>query len=258
RQGYYADFGSLATLAKTLRHGFFHAGTYSSFRQRRHGRPLDTAEPSGIPATRLLAYTCTHDQVGNRALGDRPSQNLTYGQLAVKAALVLCSPYTAMLFMGEEWGASTPFQFFSSHPEPELARATAEGRKREFADHGWDADDIPDPQDPQTFQRSKLNWSEVSDGEHAKLRQLYKDLIALRRSESDLADPWLDNLIVDYDEADRWIALRRRGLTVACNLGAQPVRVPFAGELVLSSEPLPVGAQSTELPPQSFAILRCG
>jgi len=255
RQGYYADFGSLATLAKTLRHGFFHAGTYSSFRQRRHGRPLDT---STIPATRLLAYTCTHDQVGNRALGDRPSQNLTYGQLAVKAALVLCSPYTAMLFMGEEWGASTAFQFFSSHPEPELARATAEGRKREFADHGWDADDIPDPQDPQTFQRSKLNWSEVSDGEHAKLLQLYKDLIALRRSESDLADPWLDNLIVDYDEADRWIALRRGGLTVACNLGAEPVRVPFAGKLVLSSESLPVGDQSTELPPQSFAILRCG
>ena len=255
RQGYYADFGSLATLAKTLRHGFFHAGTYSSFRQRRHGRPLDT---STIPATRLLAYTCTHDQVGNRALGDRPSQNLTYGQLAVKAALVLCSPYTAMLFMGEEWGASTAFQFFSSHPEPELARATAEGRKREFADHGWDADDIPDPQDPQTFQRSKLNWSEVSDDEHAKLLQLYKDLIALRRSESDLADPWLDNLIVDYDEADRWIALRRGGLTVACNLGAEPVRVPFAGKLVLSSESLPVGDQSTELPPQSFAILRCG
>ncbi|MDT5203192.1 MAG: maltooligosyltrehalose trehalohydrolase, partial [Mycobacterium sp.] len=126
RQGYYADFGSLAILAKTLRNGFFHAATYSSFRQRRHGRPLDTA---AVPATRLVAYTCTHDQVGNRALGDRPSQNLTYGQLAVKAALILGSPYTAMLFMGEEWGASTPFQFFSSHPEPELARATAEGRK---------------------------------------------------------------------------------------------------------------------------------
>ena len=113
RQGYYADFGSLATLAQTLRHGFFHAGTYSSFRRRRHGRPLDTVS---IPATRLLAYTCTHDQVGNRALGDRPSQNLSFGQLSIKAALVLFSPYTAMLFMGEEWGASTPFQFFSSHP----------------------------------------------------------------------------------------------------------------------------------------------
>src|SRR6185437_4029167 len=255
RQGYYADFGSLSTLAQTLRQGFFHAATYSSFRRRRHGRPLDT---STIPATRLLAYTCTHDQVGNRALGDRPSQNLTYGQLAVKAALVLSSPYTAMLFMGEEWGASTPFQLFSSHPEAELARATAEGRKREFAAHGWDADEIPDPQDPQTFQRSKLDWTEVGEGEHAKLLQLYKDLILLRRNEDDLGDPWLDNLIVDYDEADRWIALRRGGLTVACNLGAEPARVPFTGELVLSSEPFTVGDQSTELPPQSFAILRCG
>ncbi|OOK66476.1 hypothetical protein BZL30_8203 [Mycobacterium kansasii] len=105
RQGYYADFGSLATLAHTLRHGYFHAATYSSFRRRRHGRPLDTAT---VPATRLLAYTCTHDQVGNRALGDRPSQYLTGGQLAIKAALALGSPYTAMLFMGEEWGRRHP------------------------------------------------------------------------------------------------------------------------------------------------------
>jgi maltooligosyltrehalose trehalohydrolase len=253
RQGYYADFGSLATLAKTLRHGFFHAATYSSFRQRRHGRPLDTAT---IPATRLLAYTCTHDQVGNRALGDRPSQNLSYGQLAVKAALVLGSPYTAMLFMGEEWGASTPFQFFSSHPEPELARATAEGRKKEFADHGWDADEIPDPQDPQTFQRSKLDWSELDAGDHARLLALYRDLIALRRSETDLADPWLQRLVVDYDEDARWIAMRRGRLTVACNLGADPVTVPFAGDLVLCSDSPVVGDDRTELPAHSFAILR--
>ncbi len=256
RQGYYADFGSLATLATTLRNGFFHAATYSSFRQRRHGRPLDTTEFSGVPATRLLAYTCTHDQVGNRALGDRPSQNLTYGQLAVKAALVLGSPYTTMLFMGEEWGASTPFQFFSSHPEPELARATAEGRKKEFADHGWDADDIPDPQDPQTFQRSKLDWSELDTGDHARLLRIYHDLIALRRSETDLADPWLEHLIVDYDDDARWIVMRRSRLAVACNLGAEPVAVPFTGELVLYSASPGVGDESTELAPYSFAILR--
>ena len=218
RQGYYADFGSLATLAQTLRHGFFHAGTYSSFRRRRHGRPLDTAR---IPATRLLAYTCTHDQVGNRALGDRPSQNLTGGQLAIKAALALGSPYTAMLFMGEEWGASTPFQFFSSHPEPELARATGEGRKSEFAEHGWDADDIPDPQEPQTFQRSKLNWEEVDAGEHARLRRLYRDLIALRHNEPDLGDPWLDHLVLDYDEDQHWVIMRRNRLVIACNLGTE-------------------------------------
>ncbi len=253
RQGYYADFGSLATLATTLRHGFFHAGTYSSFRRRRHGRPLDT---SAIPATRLLAYTCTHDQVGNRALGDRPSQNLTYGQLAVKAALALGSPYTAMLFMGEEWGASTPFQFFSSHPEPELARATAEGRKKEFADHGWDADEIPDPQDPQTFQRSKLDWHEAGTGDHARLHRIYQDLIALRRNEADLADPWLDHLVIDYDEEQRWIVMRRGRLAIACNLGAEAVDVPVSGEVVLAWGSPRAAGTTTELPEHSFAILR--
>ncbi len=254
RQGYYADFGSLTTLAQTLRHGFFHAGTYSSFRRRRHGRPLDTQT---IPATKLLAYTCTHDQVGNRALGDRPSQNLTGGQLAIKAALVLGSPYTAMLFMGEEWGASTPFQFFSSHPEPELARATAEGRKAEFAEHGWDANDIPDPQDPQTFQRSKLNWDEVNSGEHARLLRLYRDLITLRHSETDLADPWLEHLVIDYDEDQRWIMMRRNRLVIACNLGTETTTVPVSGELVLAWASAIAGDNTTELPAQSCAILRC-
>ncbi|MDT5124481.1 MAG: maltooligosyltrehalose trehalohydrolase, partial [Mycobacterium sp.] len=255
RQGYYSDFGSLDVLATTLKHGYFHAGTYSSFRHRRHGRPLDTAT---IPATRLLAYTLTHDQVGNRAIGDRPSQNLDFGQLAVKAALVLGSPYTAMLFMGEEWGASSPFQFFSSHPEPELARATAEGRKAEFAEHGWDADEVPDPQDPLTFERSKLAWDEIDAGEHARLREVYRGLIALRRDEPDFADPWLDHLGVDYDEDQRWIVLRRGAFAVACNLGTEPVSVPVSGEVALASDEPAVGAESTRLGGHSFAILRVG
>ncbi|MEE6138680.1 malto-oligosyltrehalose trehalohydrolase [Mycobacterium sp. 050128] len=255
RQGYYADFGSLATLADTLRRGFFHAGTYSSFRRRRHGRPLDT---KAIPASRLLAYTCTHDQVGNRALGDRPSQYLAAGQLAIKAALVLGSPYTTMLFMGEEWGASTPFQFFSSHPEPELARATAEGRKAEFAEHGWDADDIPDPQDPQTFLRSKLNWGELDAGEHARLLAFYRDLITLRRGDPDMANPWLEHLTVDYDEELRWITLSRGQLRIACNLGDEPVTVPAAGDVVLAWGEPSVGDGGTVLQGHSVAILRHG
>jgi maltooligosyltrehalose trehalohydrolase len=253
RQGYYADFGSMQTLATTLARGFFHAGTYSSFRRRRHGRPLDTTQ---IPATRLLAYTCTHDQVGNRATGDRPSQNLDFGQLAIKAALVLGSPYTAMLFMGEEWGASTPFQFFSAHPEPELARATAEGRKAEFADHGWSADDIPDPQDPATFQRSKLDWDEVGAGEHARLLQVYRGLIALRRTEPDFADPWLDHLRIEFDEAGRWIVMHRGAFAVACNLGEQPAAVPVTGAVMLSSQTPEFGTGATTLPGHSFAVLR--
>jgi maltooligosyltrehalose trehalohydrolase len=255
RQGYYADFGSLATLARTLRHGFFHAATYSSFRGRRHGRPLDTSK---IPATRLLAYTCTHDQVGNRALGDRPSQNLTFGQLAIKAALVLGSPYTAMLFMGEEWGSSRPFQFFSSHPEPELARATAEGRKKEFAEHGWAAAEIPDPQDPQTFQRSKLDWDELGAGEHARLLSVYRDLIGLRRNESDFADPWLDQLDVDYDEDQHWITMRRGRFIVACNLSAEAVRVPVSGAVVLASAQPTLCARHSVLAGHSFTVLRSG
>ncbi|MBS1693239.1 MAG: malto-oligosyltrehalose trehalohydrolase [Actinobacteria bacterium] len=253
RQGYYADFGSLRVLAQTLKNGFYHAATYSSFRHRRHGRPLDTAT---VPATRLLAYTLTHDQVGNRAVGDRPSQNLTFGQLAVKAALALGSPYTAMLFMGEEWGSSSPFQFFSSHPEPELARATAEGRKAEFAEHGWDADEIPDPQDPETFLRSKLDWDEIDDGEHGRLRRLYHDLIALRRNEPDLADPWLDHLAVDFDEDRRWIVMRRGALSIACNLGAEPVTVPVSGDVTLAwGEPV-THPEGTDLQGYSFAVLR--
>ncbi|KWX57021.1 malto-oligosyltrehalose trehalohydrolase [Mycobacterium sp. NAZ190054] len=253
RQGYYSDFGTLETLAQTLRQGYFHAGTYSSFRRRRHGRPLDTAT---IPATRLLAYTLTHDQVGNRAIGDRPSQNLTTGQLAVKAALALGSPYTAMLFMGEEWASSSPFQFFSSHPEPELARATAEGRKREFAEHGWDADDIPDPQHPQTFERSKLNWDEVGTGDHARLLEFYRGLIALRHSDPDMADPWLDHLHVDYDEAARWFVMRRGALVIACNLGTDSVDVPVTGDVVLAWGDPTVGDGSTRLDGHSVAILR--
>lgn len=253
RQGYYGDFGSMEALADTLRHGYFHAGTYSSFRHRRHGRPLDTAT---IPATRLLAYTLTHDQVGNRAIGDRPSQNLDTGQQAVKAALALGSPYTAMLFMGEEWGSSSPFLFFSSHPEPELARATAEGRKKEFSQHGWDADEIPDPQDPDTFLRSKLKWDEVTDGDHGKLLEIYRGLIALRRDEPDFADPWLDHMTVDFDEDQRWIVMRRGSLAVACNLSAEAVSVPVSGEVVLAwGEPAADG-DGTRLDGHSFAVVR--
>jgi maltooligosyltrehalose trehalohydrolase len=253
QQGYYADFGSVEALATTLKNGYYHAGTYSSFRHRRHGRPLDT---STIPATRLLAYTLTHDQVGNRAVGDRPSQNLTFGQLAVKAALALGSPYSAMLFMGEEWGSSSPFQFFSSHPEPELARATAEGRKREFAEHGWDADEIPDPQDPATFERSKLNWDEVDHGDHGRLRRIYRQLIALRHNEPDLTDPWLDHLRIEHDEAQRWIVLHRGSLAIACNLGTDEVEVPVAGDVVLAWDDPTVNATTTRIPRHSFVVVR--
>jgi maltooligosyltrehalose trehalohydrolase len=252
RQGYYADFGSLRCLADTLRHGFFHAATYSSFRGRIHGRPLNTRV---VPGSALLAYTCTHDQIGNRALGDRPAAYLTDGQLAVKAALVLASPYTPMLFMGEEWGARTPFQFFTSHPEPELAAAVDAGRRAEFADHGWCATDIPDPQDPATFYRSKLDWSEPGEPPHARLLDCYRALLSLRRTHPDLADPRLDRLTVHYDEDAHWIILHRNTIYIVCNLSSGPVDAPVIGTPLLTWAPIEQHPACTIVPAHSFAIL---
>jgi maltooligosyltrehalose trehalohydrolase len=230
RQGYYADFGSMSCLAHTLTHGFFHAGTYSSFRGRAHGREIDRR---AIPGSGLLAYPTTHDQVGNRATGDRPSAYLSPGQLAVKAALILFSPFTPMIFMGEEWGASTPFQFFTSHPEPELGRATAAGRIAEFAEHGWPAIDIPDPQDPATFQRSKLDWDERDTPPHARVLACYRALLALRRDRDELTDPWLDRVTAEFDEHRRWIVVGRGRLRLVCNLGTDPVQVRVSGQPLL-------------------------
>lgn len=257
RQGYYGDFGSLQCLASTLRQGFFHVGTYSSFRGRTHGRPVDIRR---TPASTLLAYTCTHDQIGNRATGDRPGAYLTAGQLAIRAALVLCSPYTPMLFMGEEWGASTPFRYFTSHPEPELAESTSLGRRREFADHGWRAEEVPDPQDHETFLRSKLDWDERATGRHHRLLQTYRDLLSLRAARAEVTDPWLEHLEVDYDEDERWIVVHRAALRLACNLGPDPVTVPVGGTPVLWWDPPTQDATgaATVVPGHSFVVLDAG
>jgi maltooligosyltrehalose trehalohydrolase len=188
--GYYADFATEGALVKTSCSGFFHDGTYSSFRERNHGERI----PFEVPFWRLVTYAQNHDQIGNRAAGDRLSQTLTDDQLAVLAVLNLTSASTPMLFMGEEWGAETPWQFFTSHPEPELGRATAEGRLAEFVKMGWDESVVPDPQDPETFLRSKLDWAELDPdregtARHRRLLTLHRELIALRRAVPELTDP---------------------------------------------------------------------
>lgn len=210
--GYYADFEGLDSLAKVFEHGWFHDGTWSSFRERHHGRPLD----AGTPFTRLVAFSQDHDQIGNRATGDRLTATLDPGGLAVAAAITLLGPFTPMLFMGEEWGATTPWQFFTSHPEPELGEATARGRIAEFARMGWDPELVPDPQDPATFERSRLDWSELEHPEHAKLLALYRDLIALR-STVDAAEPATD---VVADAASGLFTFRRGGLLVVAGFGS--------------------------------------
>ncbi len=213
--GYYEDFDSLAAMAKVLTRAFFHDGTLSTFRGRRHGRPVDVHRTAGW---RFVVFAQDHDQIGNRAVGDRMSATLDIDALTLGATLLFTSPFTPMLFMGEEWGAKTPWQFFTSHPEPELAQATAQGRLAEFERMGWDPDDVPNPQDPETFARSHLDWAERDNVEQARLLDAYRQLARLRRHHPDLTDPSLVNVMVDINEHDRTLLMRRGALLIAANL----------------------------------------
>jgi len=250
--GYYEDFASLEALAKTSTKGFFHDGTYSSFREREHGHPVDSA----MPTWRLVTFSQDHDQIGNRATGDRLSQSLDFEHLAIEAVLTLAGPYTPMLFMGEEWGASTPWQFFTSHPEPELGKATAEGRIAEFEKMGWDPAVVPDPQDPETFTRSKLNWAEAGEGDHAKLLQVYVDLARLRRIVPELTDPSFEHLTADFDDEAGWFRLDRAGVSVLVNFSDTQQAFPVAGEVLFETVASSTDDASTTLAPASAVIIR--
>ncbi|WP_394554134.1 malto-oligosyltrehalose trehalohydrolase [Agromyces sp. MMS24-JH15] len=268
--GYYADFAGMASLATVLERGFFHAGTFSSFRGRTHGRPIDLDR---TPPWRLVTFAQDHDQIGNRATGDRLAATLDEAGIRLAALLALTSPGTPMLFMGEEWAASTPWQFFTSHPEPELGAATATGRIAEFARMGWDPAIVPDPQDPETFRRSKLDWREVDDGPggaadpqglHARTLEWYGRLIALRRELPALTDASFRSIAVEFDDDAGWLVLRRGSegaasgpapVAVAVNLGSTPVELPVGGEVRLATDDGVRGGGSLVLPPRSGAIV---
>ncbi len=274
RQGYYDDFGSLECLASALTRAFWHDGRYSTFRGRRHGAPVD---PRTVPGHRFVVSLQTHDQVGNRARGDRISMLTTQGRTQIGAALLLCSPFSPMLFMGEEWGASTPWQYFTDHPEPELATAVRDGRRAEFADHGWDPTDVPDPQDPETVGRSRLNWSELDQEPHTQLLAWYQALLHLRREHPDLTDPRLDRTSARYEPSAEWFVLHRGSVRVVVNFSGRAQEVPLDGALqaVLltsavppaavhrspisrrhpSDVPVAVGATTLRAGPESVAIV---
>ena len=252
--GYYADFEPLSALAKVCEQGFFHDGTWSSFRGRDHGVPVDTAH---MPTWRLVVCSQDHDQIGNRARGDRLTEHLDDDQLACAALLTLCGPFTPMLFMGEEWAASTPFQFFTSHPEPDLGRVTAEGRVVEFERMGWGAAEVPDPQDPATFERSRLDWSELSEGRHARLLASYRSLASLRRSLPELTDPSFASLSATADEETRVFTLRRGGLLIAVNFGTTHATLPESGRLLFTTPtPGTFDRSGLALPPHAGVLLR--
>jgi maltooligosyltrehalose trehalohydrolase len=214
KEGYYADFGSLAQLAKALTQTFVYDGIYSRYRNRIHGRPAGC-----LSQHRFLGYIQNHDQIGNRAVGDRIGHIAGLDRAKIAAALVLLSPFVPLIFQGEEWAASSPFQYFANHQDPELARAVSKGRKKEFSAFGWDPASVPDPESAATFQSSKLKWDELVAPAHREMLTWYRELIRLRRAHPCLNDAAPGNTTVTFDEQESWIRMQRGTITVLCNLG---------------------------------------
>jgi maltooligosyltrehalose trehalohydrolase len=251
-KGYYVDFGSLEGLAKSLTKVFVYDGAYSQYRMRNHGRPVEE-----LSAHRFLGYIQTHDQVGNRAIGDRLEHVIGFDRAKVAAGIVLTAPFVPMLFQGEEFAASTPFQYFADHEDPEMARSVRDGRRGEFAAFGWNPNDIPDPGKKETFERSKLKWDEVHEGQHAEMLEWYRKLIRLRHSSASLNDGDLGHVTVEFDEKKRWLTMERGLVKVFSNLGIAPVefRKPERASLVLASRgDVVVVEGKIMLPPDTLAI----
>lgn len=255
RSGYYMDFGDLGHFARTVTNIFVLDGVFSNFRQRKHGRPV-----RGLSTDRFVGFIQNHDQIGNRALGERLGHLVDPDLLRMAAAAVLTGPFVPMLFQGEEWNASTPFLYFTSFRDEALAAAVRKGRREEFTQfHLTDA--VPDPQDAHTFARSKLDWSERDANPHRDILNWYKSLIKLRRELKDLVDPRRDRLAVEYDESSRWLLMQRGDCSVTFNFGSERRMIDLPRnstnlEVVLSSKPeVHHTGNSIELPARTVAIL---
>jgi maltooligosyltrehalose trehalohydrolase len=222
RRGYYEDFGPLADLGTALREGFVYQGQYSAFRGRSHGTPS-----RHLPGERFVVFSQNHDQIGNRAYGERLSTLVPFPALKLAAGLVLCAPHIPLLFMGEEYGEQAPFLYFTSHTDPALGEAVSAGRRREFADAAWDAQ-VPDPQASETFFCCQLDHRLREREPHRALLRFYRDLIALRKRFPALHVCSTEHLTVEVLDAEQVLVIRRwqpRGeellLLAAC--GREPV-----------------------------------
>jgi maltooligosyltrehalose trehalohydrolase len=252
RNGYYADFGPLADIARALTAGYVYDGRHSVFRNRRHGRSAE-----GVPLRRFVGCLQNHDQVGNRALGERIGHLLSPGRLKIGAALALTAPFVPMLFQGEEWNASAPFLYFTDHQDPQLGAAVREGRRHEFAAFGWNPERVPDPQAPDTFRRSVLDWDERSRAPHAEVLGFYRSLIRLRRSRRELGAG--TPVATAFDERAGWLRVDRGPTAVVANFSTRAATVPLArrgGAILLASDPAARLARGgLRLPGESVAVL---
>ena len=236
--GYYGDFGAVADVAAAAARPYVYDGRYSTFRRRRHGAPA-----GDLPPERFVVYAQNHDQVGNRALGDRlpgPARPLA-------ALWVLLSPYTPMLFMGEEYGEERPFQFFTDHIDPFIADATRTGRRNEFKEFVGFRDEVPDPQAPETFARSVLDPGAGDDA----VRALYRDLLALR------ARLPRGHGAVGLDEEGGWVAVRRGTMEVVGNFSTTDAEVRVdATDVVLATDAgVDLAGGALRLPPLAGAVV---
>jgi maltooligosyltrehalose trehalohydrolase len=238
--GWYADFGRIGDLAKAFHRPHVHDGTWSEFRGRRFGAPAED-----IPPEAFVVFGANHDQVGNRAFGDRLPADVR----PLAAFLTLLSPFTPMLFQGEEIGERAPFQFFSDHIDEEIAVATREGRRREFAAFASFGEQVPDPQDPATFEASKL----TGEGDPPGLRDLYAALLRARR---DL--PAGDAGDIAFDEHAGWLRFRRGGHLILASFSRSPVHVPVDGpvEILLATHHATIEPGYVVLSPQSGVLVK--
>lgn len=256
RGSYYVDYDGLADVARALRHGFVYHGQFSPFRDRSHGRDLH-----GRDGDALVGFLQNHDQVGNRARGERATHLMSPGRLRVGAALVLTAPFVPMLFQGEEWAASTPFPFFADHSDPDLASRVRDGRRAEFASFGWRPEEIADPEDEATFQLAKLRWDEIDRDVHLQMRDWYRSLIWLRRTRPELRDHRFVTIDVVLMERIDALVMRRGDLIIIIRLGqgsaSLSLRDHEAGAKVVLASDEGVRAHDTtvDLPAESVAIL---
>jgi maltooligosyltrehalose trehalohydrolase len=238
REGYYRDFGRVADLARAFHRPFVYDGRWSEARRRRVGAPAGDR-----PREQFVVCSQNHDQVGNRAFGDR----LPRRARPLAAFCTLLSPFTPLLFMGEEWGENAPFQFFTDHIDKRIARATREGRRKEFAEFAaFAGEEVPDPQAVETFERSRLTRRV-----DRRLSALYHDLLRLR--------PQLPTIEPDiaHDEAGRWLRLRRGPFELAMNFAARRRRIPVSGsQVVLSTHDASLEDGSVVLPARAGAVVR--
>lgn len=252
-KGYYDDFGTLDDLVKSLKHAFVFDGQYSRYRGHSHGRPVD-----GLSAHHFLGYDQNHDQVGNRAVGERIEHLVGMDAAKLAIGLTLMAPFVPMLFMGEEFAASSPFLYFADHEEEEMRKLVSEGRKRDFAAFGWNESEIPDPEAVETFERSKLPWSEVGAGKHAEMLAWTKQLVQFRKRNIDLNDGDLGHLKLRCSEEERFLVLQRGSVRIAANFAEGPVTLDLleTESLKLASSPeISLLGERLSLPKHGLAVL---